>query len=191
MRNVWIGCLVGLWALSLTAGCRTGAAPARAKRSLEPTGTEALRAGAPYIDAHNHLFGGRQGQDYFAAARQALETAGLAPEDLSYIILATNTPPLMFPACAIQVQEALVHKMVHQQGRNQFAHGSCLKHGLTVYRSLIAGLAEIKRFPDFIIFYDRQAHPWDAEFFHSLLKGEPPWGLKPSGIGFDDLVDAL
>ena len=42
-----------------------------------------------------------------AASRQALESAGLAPEDLSYIILGTNTPPLMFPACAIQVQEAL------------------------------------------------------------------------------------
>jgi 3-oxoacyl-[acyl-carrier-protein] synthase-3 len=42
-----------------------------------------------------------------AASRQALETAGLNPQDLSYIILATNTPPHIFPACAIQVQEAL------------------------------------------------------------------------------------
>ena len=33
--------------------------------------------------------------------------AGIAPEDLSYIILATNTPTHYFPAGAIQVQEAL------------------------------------------------------------------------------------
>lgn len=42
-----------------------------------------------------------------AAARQALEAAGLKPQDLSYIILATLSPPHIFPACAIQVQEAL------------------------------------------------------------------------------------
>lgn len=42
-----------------------------------------------------------------AAARQALENAGLAPQDLSYIILGTNTPTHHFPAGAIQVQEAL------------------------------------------------------------------------------------
>ncbi|MGQ9688401.1 MAG: beta-ketoacyl-ACP synthase III [Desulfobaccales bacterium] len=41
------------------------------------------------------------------ASRQALATSGLAPRDLSYIILATNTPPHIFPAGAIQVQEAL------------------------------------------------------------------------------------
>lgn len=42
-----------------------------------------------------------------AASRQALAAAGVAPEQLSYIILATNTPPHFFPAGAIQVQEAL------------------------------------------------------------------------------------
>jgi 3-oxoacyl-[acyl-carrier-protein] synthase-3 len=42
-----------------------------------------------------------------AAARQALETAGLEPEQLSYIILATNTPSHFFPAGAIRIQEAL------------------------------------------------------------------------------------
>jgi 3-oxoacyl-[acyl-carrier-protein] synthase-3 len=42
-----------------------------------------------------------------AAARQALERAGLAPQDLSYIILGTNTPTHYFPAGAIQIQEAL------------------------------------------------------------------------------------
>ncbi len=42
-----------------------------------------------------------------AAARQALAAADLAPEDLSYIILATNTPTHYFPAGAIQIQQEL------------------------------------------------------------------------------------
>ena len=41
------------------------------------------------------------------AARQALKNAGLAAEELSYIVLATNTPPHFYPAGAIQVQDAL------------------------------------------------------------------------------------
>jgi len=42
-----------------------------------------------------------------AAARQALANAGIAPEQLSFIILGTNTPPYFFPANAIRIQEAL------------------------------------------------------------------------------------
>jgi 3-oxoacyl-[acyl-carrier-protein] synthase-3 len=42
-----------------------------------------------------------------AAGRQALEASGLAPEQLSYIILGTNTPAHFFPAGAIRVQEEL------------------------------------------------------------------------------------
>jgi 3-oxoacyl-[acyl-carrier-protein] synthase-3 len=41
------------------------------------------------------------------AGRQALEGAGIAPEQLSYIILGTNTPGHFFPAGAIRVQEEL------------------------------------------------------------------------------------
>ena len=41
------------------------------------------------------------------AGRQALAAAGLKPEQLSYIILGTNTPRHFFPAGAIQVQEEL------------------------------------------------------------------------------------
>jgi 3-oxoacyl-[acyl-carrier-protein] synthase-3 len=41
------------------------------------------------------------------AGRQALEAAGIAPEQLSYIILGTNTPAHFFPAGAIRVQEEL------------------------------------------------------------------------------------
>jgi 3-oxoacyl-[acyl-carrier-protein] synthase-3 len=42
-----------------------------------------------------------------SAGRQAVAAAGIAPEQLDYIILATNTPPHFFPAGAIQVQEEL------------------------------------------------------------------------------------
>ncbi len=41
------------------------------------------------------------------AGRQALADAGIEPEQLSYIVLGTNTPPHFFPAGAIQVQEEL------------------------------------------------------------------------------------
>jgi 3-oxoacyl-[acyl-carrier-protein] synthase-3 len=41
------------------------------------------------------------------AGRQALANAGIPPEQLNYIILATNTPSHIFPAGAIRVQEEL------------------------------------------------------------------------------------
>ena len=41
------------------------------------------------------------------AVRQALADAGIEPEQLSFIVLGTNTPPHFFPAGAIQVQEEL------------------------------------------------------------------------------------
>ena len=41
------------------------------------------------------------------AARQALENAGITPEQLSYIVLGTNTPAYFFPAGAIRIQEEL------------------------------------------------------------------------------------
>jgi 3-oxoacyl-[acyl-carrier-protein] synthase III len=42
-----------------------------------------------------------------AASRQALANAGIEPEQLSYIVLGTNTPAHFFPAGAIRVQEEL------------------------------------------------------------------------------------
>ena len=42
-----------------------------------------------------------------AAGRQALQAAGIEPEQLSYIILGTNTPAHFFPAGAIRIQEEL------------------------------------------------------------------------------------
>ncbi|MDE1896307.1 MAG: ketoacyl-ACP synthase III [Rhodospirillales bacterium] len=41
------------------------------------------------------------------AGRQALEKAGLAPESLGAIIVATSTPDQMFPATAVRIQAAL------------------------------------------------------------------------------------
>jgi 3-oxoacyl-[acyl-carrier-protein] synthase III len=42
-----------------------------------------------------------------AAARQALAASGIEPEQLSYIVLGTNTPAHFFPAGAIRIQEEL------------------------------------------------------------------------------------
>ncbi|MEJ5330145.1 MAG: beta-ketoacyl-ACP synthase III [Desulfobaccales bacterium] len=42
-----------------------------------------------------------------AAGRMALENAGIAPGELSHIIVATNSPDYLYPAVAIRVQDAL------------------------------------------------------------------------------------
>jgi 3-oxoacyl-[acyl-carrier-protein] synthase-3 len=41
------------------------------------------------------------------AARAALDDAGLAPEDIDLIILATSTPDQTFPATAVTIQAEL------------------------------------------------------------------------------------
>lgn len=41
------------------------------------------------------------------AARRALEASGIEPDQLSYIVLGTNTPAYFYPAGAIRIQEAL------------------------------------------------------------------------------------
>lgn len=43
----------------------------------------------------------------YKAAEQALEVAGIAPDDVDMIILATSTPDHAFPASAVKVQELL------------------------------------------------------------------------------------
>jgi 3-oxoacyl-[acyl-carrier-protein] synthase-3 len=65
---------------------------------VERSGIEERRIAAPNEDTVTMAV---------LAGRQALENAGLEPEQLSYIILGTNTPPHFFPAGAIQVQEEL------------------------------------------------------------------------------------
>jgi 3-oxoacyl-[acyl-carrier-protein] synthase III len=42
-----------------------------------------------------------------AAARQALENSGLAPDDIDLIVVATATPNNTFPATAVEIQERL------------------------------------------------------------------------------------
>src|SRR5690554_193631 len=42
-----------------------------------------------------------------AAARAALENAGLMPSDIDLIVLATSTPNNTFPATAVEIQERL------------------------------------------------------------------------------------
>ena len=42
-----------------------------------------------------------------AAAKQALEKSGIAPEQINYIVLGTNTPAYFYPAGAIRIQEEL------------------------------------------------------------------------------------
>jgi 3-oxoacyl-[acyl-carrier-protein] synthase III len=41
------------------------------------------------------------------AARRAVEAAGLAPEDIDFIAFGTTTPDLIFPNCAVLLQERL------------------------------------------------------------------------------------
>ncbi len=65
---------------------------------LERSGIRERRIAAPEEDAVSMAL---------IAGRQALEASGIKPEQLSYLILATNTPAYFFPAGAIQVQEAL------------------------------------------------------------------------------------
>lgn len=51
---------------------------------------------------------GEKPSDYcIRAAKEALEEAGVAPEELEFIILGTISPDMRFPATAIFVQEAL------------------------------------------------------------------------------------
>jgi 3-oxoacyl-[acyl-carrier-protein] synthase-3 len=65
---------------------------------LERSGIQERRIAAPEEDTVTMAV---------LASRQALAAAGVEPEQLSYIILATNTPPHIFPAGAIRVQEEL------------------------------------------------------------------------------------
>jgi 3-oxoacyl-[acyl-carrier-protein] synthase III len=65
---------------------------------VERSGIHERRIAAPHEDTVTMAV---------AAGRQALKAAGIEPEQLSYIILGTNTPPNFFPAGAIRVQEEL------------------------------------------------------------------------------------
>ena len=65
---------------------------------VERSGIHERRIAAPHEDTVSLAV---------AAGRQALQAAGIEPEQLSYIVLGTNTPAHFFPAGAIRVQEEL------------------------------------------------------------------------------------
>ena len=65
---------------------------------VERTGVSERRIAAPEEDAVTMGV---------IAARRALENSGIEPEQLSYIVLGTNTPAQFFPAGAISIQEEL------------------------------------------------------------------------------------
>ena len=65
---------------------------------VERSGIHERRIAAPEEDASRMAV---------PAGRQALADAGIEPEQLSYIIMGTNTPAHFFPAGAIRVQEEL------------------------------------------------------------------------------------
>jgi 3-oxoacyl-[acyl-carrier-protein] synthase III len=65
---------------------------------IERTGIKERRIAAPEEDVAT------MGE---AAARQALENAGIAWEELRYIIVGSNTPNYMYPATAIRIQHGL------------------------------------------------------------------------------------
>jgi 3-oxoacyl-[acyl-carrier-protein] synthase-3 len=65
---------------------------------VERTGIRERRIAAPEEDVAT------MGE---AAARQAIENAGISPEGLSYIIVGSNTTNYMYPATAIRIQHGL------------------------------------------------------------------------------------
>ena len=73
MKKTAVGSLIFLFILVFVMGCQTAGKPSRHGRPGKPMDQASLKAGIPYIDGHNHLFGGMQGQAYFRAARSALE----------------------------------------------------------------------------------------------------------------------
>ena len=70
-----------------------------------------------------------------AAARCALEQAGMAPEDVGAIIVATSTPDQAFPATAVHIQAALGAKNAF--GFDLAAACSGFIYGLSVADAMI------------------------------------------------------
>jgi 3-oxoacyl-[acyl-carrier-protein] synthase-3 len=70
-----------------------------------------------------------------AAARRAVEQAGMAPEDIDAIIVATSTPDQAFPATAVHIQAALGAKRAF--GFDLAAACSGFIYGLSVADAMI------------------------------------------------------
>jgi 3-oxoacyl-[acyl-carrier-protein] synthase III len=90
------------------------------------------------------------------AARRALTAAALAPQELSYIIVGTNSPDYFFPAVAIRVQDALglnatIAAFDLQAGCSGFNYGLYLAERLTAPAgkyALVIGTDASSRFTD-------------------------------------------
>jgi len=91
-----------------------------------------------------------------AAARQALDNAGIEPSQLSYILLGTNSPDYLYPAAAIRVQDALgmsgrLGAFDLQAGCSGFSYGLYLAERLAAPEgkyALVIGSDANSRFTD-------------------------------------------
>jgi 3-oxoacyl-[acyl-carrier-protein] synthase III len=76
------------------------------EKTLETT-DEWIRSRSGIERRHFAADGETTSQMAVAAARAALDMAGLAPDDIDAVIVATSTPDLTFPSCATMVQAGL------------------------------------------------------------------------------------
>jgi 3-oxoacyl-[acyl-carrier-protein] synthase-3 len=108
-----------------------------------------------------------------AAARKALESAGLSADDIDLIIVATATPDQTFPACATVIQHKL--GMVHGVAFDVAAVCSGFLYALTVADALLTSGAH------------RRALVIGAETFSRLLD----WEDRTTCVLFGDGAGAV
>jgi 3-oxoacyl-[acyl-carrier-protein] synthase-3 len=108
-----------------------------------------------------------------AAARRALDSAGLTPDDIDLIILATATPDQTFPACATVIQHKL--GMVHGVAFDIAAVCSGFLYALTVADAMLTSGAH------------RTALVIGAETFSHLLD----WEDRTTCVLFGDGAGAV
>ena len=108
-----------------------------------------------------------------AAARRALDSAGLSPDDIDLIIVATATPDQTFPACATVIQHKL--GMVHGVAFDVAAVCSGFLYALTVANAMLTSGAH------------RTALVIGAETFSHLLD----WEDRTTCVLFGDGAGAV
>lgn len=93
----------------------------------------------------------------FKASQEALEDAGLSPEDIDYIIMATNTGDTVFPSTAGRVQSRLTQKFIPgvdiQAGCTAWLYGielgANLIRGGAYRRVLVVGADKLSAITDY------------------------------------------